>query len=501
MEGYGWSGYVANAWSIQRRMTESYDTFRAPLHGWLLGGMGEAMGSYADAAILISSLCVAGMVLSAGLAGRALSGPWAGGLAAAALPLSASTTHAVRWANSYPVLALTTGASLALAVCTARWPRPMLALGTGVLTGLAWVSDGRGLIALPPAMVLIAVASASASGWRRWLIGGGFALGMLAGPGVEARVQWSEARVPSLSKKIGVQRGVVQRWILLSRDDALMAVCGELPESVLLTRDYFSTECPPEMVRYNLTNRLSRHFPLSAGVTLLGIFLLLPGRQGRRGVAMGAGVLLAGAGMGSLCVITPLADRYALQFAVLLSVVGPAGLARLIQTIAPQRMAPVISAAAMVSVAAWVWQSDPTARQQPTALQHNPDKAFNQRVAALVRAEVGPQQPFLDCTNRYIALSMLPRIPQTGFEFLNLPLITVDDAAACLSWIRQPPADDALIAIHTGQALRVGRRGGDRVKLGASLEDNDAWRLVLEEGPVQLWAPAIEPSSPPNPAQ
>ena len=41
MEGYGWSGYVMNAWSIQRRAVESYDYFRAPLHGWLLGGMGE----------------------------------------------------------------------------------------------------------------------------------------------------------------------------------------------------------------------------------------------------------------------------------------------------------------------------------------------------------------------------------------------------------------------------------------------------------------------------
>ncbi|MFT5683641.1 MAG: hypothetical protein ACI8RZ_004573, partial [Myxococcota bacterium] len=296
MEGYGWGGYVMNAWSISHRVIENYDYFRAPLHGWLLGGAGEGMGSYADAAILISSLCVAGMVLSAGLAGRALVGPWVGGLAAAALPLTASTVHAVRWANSYPVLGVTTGGSLAAALCLARWPHPALALLTGTMTGLAWAADGRGLVALPPAILLTILAMRFAKGRRRWLILGGLALGLLAGPGVKHVVDWDAGAVPTVSEKVAVQQSVVRRWIHQSNHDDLLAACGELPAEALLTRETLAGPCSAAMVRYNRDRRIPRHLPLG-GLAVLGILAVLPGGRGWRGVGEGAGVLVAAGGL------------------------------------------------------------------------------------------------------------------------------------------------------------------------------------------------------------
>ncbi len=488
MEGYGWSGYVLNAWSIQRRMVENYDYFRAPLHGLLLGWAGEGMGSYADAAILISSLSVAGMVLSAGLSGRALVGPWVGGLAAAVLPLTASTAHAVRWANSYPVLGVTTGGSLAAGLLLARWPHPVLALLTGALTGLATAADGRGMVALPPAILLAILAARHAAGWRRWLILAGLALGLLAGPGVKAAVDWDAGQVPTLSEKVAIQQDVVRRWIHQSADDDLMAGCGGLAVGDMLTRTYLESDCPEAMVRYNLTRRLPRHLPLGA-LTVLGLLAVLPGGRGWRGAVEGGALLLAAGGMGLLVVLTPMADRYILQFAVLLAVLGPVGLGRLIHTLSPAPLRPWLCAAAMLAVGAWAWRADPTARSQPTALQSNEEKQRLEVLRHQLRDHVGPDTKFLDCSNQQLALSLLPAIPQAGFQHLNFPILQVDDAAACLTWIRQPPAEDALIAVDARRQLRVGMGGsGGRVLLAESLADSGQWTVLLSEGSVQVWS-------------
>lgn len=490
MEGYGWSGYVMNAWSISRRMAESYDYFRAPLHGWLLGMLGEGLASYADAAVLLSSLCVAGMVLFAGLAGRAMVGPWVGGLAAAALPLTANTTHAVRWANSYPVMAVTTGGSLALALCLARWPRPLLAVLTGGMTGLAWAADGRGLIALPPALLLCAVATWHAEGWRRGLIPLGLLVGLMAGPGVKAAVDWDAGQVPALSEKLHTQREVVHRWIHLSADDDLMASCGALETEALLTGGYLQTDCPPAMVDYNLRRRLPRHLPLSGAVALAGLLAVLPGGRGRRGVVEGGALLLAAASMLALLAFTPMADRYLIQFAVLVTILGPIGLGRLIHTAAPERWRAALCAAAMLALGGWVWQADPAGRSLPTALQSNVEKAALDRFRVQVAARVGPQTPFLDCSNQHLALALLPRIPQAGFQFLNFPILQIDDAAPCLSWIREPPAADALIGIDRQRQLRLGMGGNQRVQLSEAIADSGQWTLLMAEGRVQVWGQA-----------
>jgi len=487
MEGYGWSGYVRNAWSVHRGMSESYDYFRAPLHGWLLGGLGEGLGSYADAAILLSSLCVAGMVLSAGLIGRAMVGPWVGGLAAAALPLTANTAHAARWANSYPVIAVTTGGSLAAALLLARSPHPALALLTGALTGLAWAADGRGLVAIPPAVFLMLLAVWSVKGRQRWLIPAALAVGLLAGPGVKVAVDWDSTAVPSTAEKVTAQRGVVHRWIHQSADDDLMAACGALPTEALLTRAYLSDPCAAAMVRYNHDRKIPRHLPLG-GLAAFGVLAMLPGGRGWRGVGEGGGVLVAVCGLLTLATLTPLADRYLLQFAVLLTVLAPVGVGRLLHTLAPARARPWLSAAAMLAMGAWAWQTDPTGRHMPTALQSNQEKSRMEDFRQTLRDHVGPQTPFLDCSNQHIALSMLPRIPQAGFLFLNFPILRTDDAAACLFWISEPPSPRALIAVDRQRMLRAGRsRDSEKVLLSAVLEDSGAWAVRLSEGSVEVW--------------
>ncbi|MFT5685035.1 MAG: hypothetical protein ACI8RZ_005981, partial [Myxococcota bacterium] len=100
----------------------------------------------------------------------------------------------------------------------------------------------------------------------------------------------------------------------------------------------------------------------------------------------------------------------------------------------------------------------------------------------------GPQTPFLDCSNQQLALSLLPAIPQAGFQYLNFPIFKNDDGAAGLAWIRKPPASNALIAVDEGLKLRVGRgRDSERVVVAEALTGSETWAVVLSEGSVSVW--------------
>ena len=76
VEGYGWPGYLNNAWMVFHRQDVGFDRFRLPLHGWLVGAAGEPLGSYVDGAVVVSSVSMGLAVAAAALAAPAR--PWAG---------------------------------------------------------------------------------------------------------------------------------------------------------------------------------------------------------------------------------------------------------------------------------------------------------------------------------------------------------------------------------------------------------------------------------------
>ncbi len=120
LNGYRWPDYIAFAWTIELGRPDKYASFRSPLHGGLVHELGERMGSYPDAAVVVSSVAVLAMILGAGLGARALAGPIAGGLAAATLPMCIPVADAARWANIYPLVAGTSALALGLAGCGVR---------------------------------------------------------------------------------------------------------------------------------------------------------------------------------------------------------------------------------------------------------------------------------------------------------------------------------------------------------------------------------------------
>ena len=186
VEGYHWADYFENAWMIVNRVDLGYASFRYPLHAALVGHLGEALDSYANAAILVSSVGAFAMVLGNGLLGRVLAGPWAGGVAALLVPTAQVALTAGRWGNLYTALAGASLLTLGLAAVVARRPRWGLAALAGLVGSVAWGLDPRGLAMVPAAAAASSMAPAGSGRAARRLRQGGllaaFLLPLTLGP-------------------------------------------------------------------------------------------------------------------------------------------------------------------------------------------------------------------------------------------------------------------------------------------------------------------------------
>ncbi len=482
--GYGWPGYVNNAWMVVHRQDLGYDGFRKPLHGLILGGAGELLGRYDHGAILVGSLAVGLLVLAAGVGARALSGPWAGAVAAASLPLVPHNVDAVRWANNYPLLGACAGACLALCLCAARWPSALLGLAAGVAGGLAWGVDGRGALMATAAGALLPLGLLKRRDLQGWLMPLFFVLGMGVGPLSERILALPGAPHLALQEGLAFQREVALRWSTQVRDPALEAACGAEPPHELPSFEALQRPCAQQMMRYNLEKILPRHLPFGVVWTgWLSLLVLLPGRQGWRGSLRG----LAFCGVALLPLLlearwVPLPDRYVVPRAMLLAVLAPAGLLRLVGSLG--KGGPWLAGPVAVAAFVWVWATDPSLRREPTTLDLNHYFAMRERSIAAVQAALKDQPaPFIDCSEHYVATALLPRITSEA-----PPLLRVQEADRCLSYIATAPVG-ALFAADANIRLRQRARTtlGGPVSFDAARMQASGWQAELSEETFQLW--------------
>lgn len=487
--GYRWPDYVAEAMVVAARQANLYDPFRHPLHGALLAWLGEALGRFSDAAVLISSASTLALVLAAALAGRALGGPWAGGLAALTLPWTHTAAWMSRWANSYALLSGLGGLSLGLAVAAARWPGLLFAAGAGLAGGLAWGVDTRGLLFAPAAAALVLLgATAPGLGWRRWLMPPVFALGMAVGPwSVEALGQ-TEQHAMSEAEKLRHQRGVVHRWVQIAPRAEVISACASMSEDQLLTREYLSTPCAKAVLRHNLEDQLPGQAPFGRFTALALLLALLPGGRGLRGSLEGLlSVVAPAAAIVAFALITPLPERYLAPMGLPLALAVPVALARL-AALAPARAQGGLAGIMTLLAAAFAWVGDPANRHKPSPEQLDPQYGRWTRAAEGVTSRLTPEEPYLDCSLHYVDLAMLPE-RRHSLPLMNTgaPSMTDDHALACLAWI-----EAGVGAISVDRSLTVEYapvRGGPkrRVELGASLEAHGGWTKVWGFGDFQLW--------------
>lgn len=438
VEGYHWADYLENAWMVVHRVDLGYAPYRYPLHGGLVGLLGEALGSYANAAILVSSVGALGLVAGAGLVGRALGGPAAGGLAAAWLPTVQVTLTSPRWGNLYTALAGASGLALGLGAAVARWPHPALAVAAGVAGGVAWGIDPRGLALVPAAGAFVLLGAARLPGWRkRAVLVLAFVLPLCIGP-VSKRALWLETRAPpGAVQQLQFQRKVFLRWATRGHlDTGMPAACHDEDPRALPSLAAVQTDCAVEMARFNWGRAIPRQLPAPALlVALLSVGCLAPRRgEPRTAVAEGAALLVLGVGpLAAFSLWMPFPDRYLLQFAVPLCAVAPVGLVR-VAGAAPRLVAPGLAAMAAALTFGLAWQADPTTRFSRTTTRQSPEVLLHNAAAGAVGERLGDGRSFLDCADLHLPARWLPRL------LADPPMMELDDAR-CLTWLASPAVD------------------------------------------------------------
>lgn len=498
LEGYRWPDYVYNAWMVDLGLPDRYDAFRRPLHAWLLARLSHPLGSMPDAAVLVATASMGATVLGAGLLGRALAGPWAGGLAALAVGFGGPATDAARWANLYPLLSATTALSLGLAACTARWPGLGLGALAGLAAALAWGSDDRGVLLLPCCAGLVALGASAAPGWRRWAllplwlvlaVGGGTAL-------AEGFGQRPDKQLSAERKRV-IQQDVVARYIQISQDAPLIAACAPVRPQELLTRGFLGGPCSQALVDYNRRAALRPFQPFGSTWTwwLVPLALLPPAGRRLRGSLEGLlGLVLPMGVLAGVCAFTPMQDRYTLQFTALLCAGVPVALGRLAALWRGGAWAWGLAGLGTLAAAQQAWVRDPSGRYELSGIQFDTHYRDWNEAAALARRLLGPDDRLLDCSAHSLNLSLLPAPTWTGPQ-VNLWQDTVqeDVLAACEAWLAAPQGGAARWVAIARQppdspdpkAQASYRRLRERVAAGGGWEAVDSTRSVV----LYRWGP------------
>lgn len=466
--GYGWPGYVINAWSAFHGIDAGYDAFRQPMHGWLLGALGEQLGSYPHAAVIVSSLSVGAMVLAAGLIAGQLGGPWAGGLAAASLAMVAQSAAAARAANHYPLQSGLAGMAVALALISARregrggWGAAALA---GLLAGMAVAVDSRMAFyaAIAGAMLVVSarpgrVLSFAALAW--------------IGPRLGDALVLPEQPMMPTAHVMALQRPVLLRWARDSRDPAMVEACASADPSALPSLAGLQTPCAQAMWNYNVSEMFPSHFLFGVPITVAAVAVALLGWALSRSWRDG---LLGGLWLGGTAAVlvvqalwVPLPDRYLVPWAVPLATAVPIAIGRL-----PGRWTVALAA---LAAGGWAWQADLTERHRRLAHQLNRVYALRQEARWIVADHIG-EDSFLDCSGLFISVSLLPRITSP------LPPQFKNNPARCARWIASPPAR-AWVAVDRAT-------GGHQEALQAA-----GWSLSYRDASLALWqAPAYRAES------
>ena len=470
--GYRWPDYLHNAWAVFSGHPEEVHRFRRPLHALLLAWSGEALGSFPNGAIALSSGCMSLAVVGAGLGGRSLAGPWAGGLAS--LPWVANTAEASRWGNSYTLLGACSMIGLALAFGCSRWRNAWFSVGAGLFSGIAWATDERGLAFVPVGAVLVLSGLRT---WRDLARPALFVVALAAGPALNATQPPSPFAL-DWDEKLEIQQEVVRRWIAVSGDPALIEACEDADLRPSLGA--ITTRCGQAQLARNIRVTLPRHLPFGVCTLLALPLLLLPGGGGWRSSL--AGGVLAATCVGSWALMgstTLIPERYALQLALPWVLVGPVGLARLARQLPRRRLEPLL----LLPAAAWALATDASERHLGTAVGLDPAYHLMNGAASRLRAELPQDATLLDCSQWFVDLALLPRElhdrswPTSGD---NTP--TLEHALACERWIVEGgdlmAVDASSTWVHGASTTR---------EPPAVLVRNAGWDRVLAHGDFEVW--------------
>ena len=508
--GRGWAEALGMASFVARGVWGLYDPRASLLHASAVVTLGEALGSYANAATLLSSGgLLIGLFAALSLATR-LGGPLAALLVGGSLFAGAPLVDAAHFTGPEPLAGGLLLAVVALLGACLERPRPAIAAAAGLCAALALALDLRaalllpfGLAALlaPPrgparplfsalAEVLAALRERRQSALLRrlhagrgtpddspkrpmaarlqgvgrrlgpallGLMGGGLLLQALPkGPPVEGL--FATARLLSLP--------TLRADLLRLDDPRLHAACERLASEDFLRPGFLLEPCAVALARQNLGHLLPP-FVSGGGVSVfvgLVLCLLLP----RPTLARRGGPLLWSLGLGLPMLVGAMLQPWSAGalalYAPFACLLLPIGLGRL-----HHRLGLGLAPATLVSFALiGLFWGPLRAGPRADPLEAAPEPQG--RVARVVAA-LQPGGQYLDCSGQGLNFAWLParveEAPPLPLAGLPLDLRTQDH---CQRWMTEPPSGPALVSVTP--------RSDDLPNLPALLR---GWNRLYEE--------------------
>jgi len=466
VSGYHWPAWMFGAWNHAHGRMELLDPFRQPLHSALVGTLGPWLGLL-DASLLLAGLSMLTVVVASGLSVRLVAGPWAGALAAAAVPLSPVATSGARWGTAYPLLTGALAAAVAASVWASRKPSVARVGMAGGAAMYATMADERGLLLLAVVLPLLAwraIGSVPARGLAVVVVAGAL-LGTRSAPWL------GQSHTLTAAEKRAVQTLVVARWATESKDVAMVDACRTVSPQTLLTPAFLTTSCAPQVLRHNLQQALPGATAFPLWVLLLAVVSLAAPRRWRDDPAaplLGMGVVLAGLGT---AVWTPLPARYQLFYTGFLGLLVPLSLG--------WRLRRHPRVCAMTCGGLWLL----VAVTDPHEHDRYPVKGIDARwlqpadLATVVRGLVPPSVPVRDCARASVELALLPDHTAPRGPELSIP-----DARPCLEWIRG--TSPRALVVRPRRTL-PGTAGP--VDIAATVASTPEWVLGARAYGVEIW--------------
>jgi hypothetical protein len=462
--GADWDTYLASTGAMWLDPEHfRYNEWRRPLYPWLLGLLGGG-GSYVLAAQWLALLGTLATVTGSGLLARALAGPWAGGLAALSAAWLPVVVDGSFWVNPYPLAGGVTALALAAAAWACRWPGWWASGLSGLLGGLCWALDSRGLAVAAAVPLLVALGPAP---WRRRallvvLAVAGIAVGQL---GDRALVTVHDLRLRPLSSQLELQHGL-GRGPEVAGEPMVRAeaeACADVRHQAL-TPAALLDDCASHRRRLSAgTLRAEGELPpLLPSVGLL-LLTLIPAGWGRRSSLASALIWLP-----SLAALllgmswVPYVERYLLPVAALLAALAPVALLRagsLVARLGPSRW---LRAVGPSLAALWLLAVHPSihphalthplwhiaARKAEIPARHDPRVAM----ARWAQESIGPEDLLLDCAELRLEPMLLPR----RLSLWDAP----PHDRACRERMAEPPQVEGelwLLSVHGGGWLPAER--------------------------------------------
>lgn len=432
-QGYRWPDYIYNAWVVDLQESRLYDPFRNPLHGFSVAKIGNLVGSFNNAAILISSLSIWVVMFAGAHTVRMWVGAVGGGSVALLIAMSVPVADASQWGNLYPMLA--GGIALCVWVSSWIWVEERGFVLAGLVGGYAWAIDPR---ALP--FVLLIVCSVMWNGIRKKsfghiilslaLIWGGYSLH--DGFGMASNHHLNTGDYVKAQKEVVIAR------MNSHNNPVLTQKCQNVDPEIVFTLQLLDTPCGQEMLQENLDVGIPRQItlPLSV-VALFSAFFLVPGRLwvGR--------VLIVGCIWGTALIsfaTMAIEERYMLLNTGPMMTAAVLGIMWLFSSFAPlQRFSSFVA----VGLVLWGVALDDVRQERGGApgTRNSPNNKIWNESARFVQRKLPENARFVDCSAQSVNLSLLPRKTIDGTPpALFKHMMTSGVAEYCIRWLSSPPS-------------------------------------------------------------